>query len=163
MCIRDSLKATWELSIQVVKLAAQKKLFSSFPALEQVRLLKNTKQLPGIKKLMVGMMYVKATAEQANILWRTVWRNEVSETVQDGLTLLRAYSWSMISFLYQTTITTGLRSQNLSKTKAKNSSSLWTPALVLKNMDPNTFDILCGDIFDTVSYTHLPLPTICSV
>ena len=142
------LKATWDLSIQVVKLSAQKKLFSSFPALEQVRLLKNTKQLPGIKKLMVAMMYVKAAAVQADILWRSIWRNEVSGTVQDGLTLLRAYSWSMISFLYQTSITTGLRSQNLSKTKAKNSSSLWTPALVLKNMDPNTFDILCGDIFD---------------
>ena len=142
------LKATWDLSIQVVKLSAQRKLFSSFPALEQVRLLKNTKQLPGIKKLQVGMMYVKTAADRADILWRTVLRNELSDTVQDGITLLRAYSWLMISFLYQTTITTGLRSQNLSKTKAKNSSSLWTPALVLKNMDPNTFDILCGDILD---------------
>ena len=148
-------KQTWKAQIQIVKKSAQTKKFTTFSSQEEVRILKNSKKLTGSNELKTAMLYLRAISIQADKLWEVVTQKfEADEW--DGCLLMQAYTLSMIAFLYNTTVTTGLRSQNLSDTKSINSSTLWTPATVLRHMDPDSFDI---DLEGILSKNHR-VPTL---
>ena len=144
-------KRSWEAQIQIVKSSLQTKKFSTFSTQEEVRLLKNSKKLSGSDLLKTGMYYLRSVSIHADKLWDSVVQKYHAGEFRDGHLMMEAYSISMIAFLYHTTVTTGLRSQNLSETKSINSSTLWTPATVLKHMDPNSFDI---DLESILSKNH---------
>ena len=137
----------WEIGIQVVRKAAQTKLFQNFPSQAYVRVAKSSKQQTGADKLLTTFLVVRVIMDKAKIAWNKILLNTDSKVPRDlGPTLLEGYSWTMIAFLVSTTVATGLRSQNLSRTDSMNPSTLWTPAMVLKGMSKESFDIYTSEV-----------------
>ena len=139
--------AGWEIGIQVARKTTQTKMFQNFPAQAYVRVAKSSQQQSGADKILTAFLIVRVIMDRAKISWNEIRLNTDAKVPRDlGPTLLVGYTWTMIAFLVSTTIATGLRPQNLSRTGSLNPSTLWTAATVLKRMAKESFDVETSEI-----------------